>query len=148
VAQALDEAKRQRDLTKESLERNLGLFETRVRHELDWKARLRRDGARYAVYGAVAVAGLAGVYMLRRTVARGDDHEERPVARPGDLAGEIAELRKVLKGMEKDRGKGDGPMWTKLAVRVVSAAAAAGASSAMKRYMHSAQEEPERSSSR
>ena len=133
MATALDEAKRQRELTKESLSRNIELFESRIRHELDWKARLRRDGARYAVYGAVAVAGLAGLYMLRRAVSHGDEEfEELPVE---DIATELASLRLAIAGLEKKRRKEDQPAWQKLALRAVSAAAAAAGTAAIKKFV-------------
>ena len=55
VVQAIDQAERERELTKQSLAGNIDRLEARVRAELDWKARLRRDGVRYALVGGVVV---------------------------------------------------------------------------------------------
>ena len=132
MATALDEAKRQRELTKESLSRNIDLFESRVRHELDWKARLKRDGARYAVYGTVALAGLAGLFMLRRAVSHGDEEvEELPVE---DIATELANLRLAIAGLEKNRKKENTPVWQKVALRAVTTAATAAGTAAAKKF--------------
>src|SRR5579872_5959213 len=59
VAPGTDEAQRQKELTKQALEQSAGRLEQRVRAELDWKARLRRDGPRYAAIagGAVLLIG-------------------------------------------------------------------------------------------
>ena len=132
MATALDEAKRQRELTKESLSRNIDLFESRVRQELDWKARLRRDGARYAVYATVAVAGLAGLFMRRRAVTHGEEEvEEVPVE---DIATELANLRLAIAGLEKNRKKDDSPVWQKIALRAATTAATAAGTAAAKKF--------------
>ena len=56
VAPGTDEAQRQRELSKQALATSAGRLEQRVRAELDWKARLRRDGPRYAAIAGGAVA--------------------------------------------------------------------------------------------
>src|SRR4029077_7351301 len=45
VAPGTDEAQRQRELTKQALATSAGRLEQKVRAELDWKARPRRDRA-------------------------------------------------------------------------------------------------------
>ncbi|HEY8755811.1 MAG TPA: hypothetical protein VIN65_05610, partial [Candidatus Dormibacteraeota bacterium] len=79
MVQAIDQAERERELTKQSLAGNLDRLEARVRAELDWKARLRRDGPRYALVGGVVIAAAVGAIVLRRVV-RGDQAE--PDRRP------------------------------------------------------------------
>jgi hypothetical protein len=133
VVQAIDQAERERELTKQSLADNLDRLEARVRAELDWKARLRRDGPRYALIGGVLVAAAVGAIVLRR-VLRGDQHEpERPPTSFAEMATELAAIRKKLDSakLEPDGG----PAWQKLALRAVSAGAAAGGTYAARRFM-------------
>ena len=74
MVQAVDQAERERELTKQSLAGNLDRLEARVRYELDWKARLRRDGPRYVLIGGAVVVTAVGLLVLRRVV-RGDKAE-------------------------------------------------------------------------
>jgi hypothetical protein len=144
MAQAVDEARQQRDVTKESLARNLELFETRVRTELDWKARLRRDGARYAVYGGVALAGVVGILVLRKAVGRrGEEPEDINVTSLDDLVAELSALRGAVEKGEKKARKDNAPIWQKLIVKGVAAAAAAGATAAVRQFMESNAGQPE-----
>jgi hypothetical protein len=133
VAQAIDQAERERELTKQSLAGNIDRLEARVRAELDWKARLRRDGVRYALIGGAVVGAVVGVIVLRRVLS-GD--KEPSAAEPTtfqEMAAELAAIRKKLDAakLEPDGG----PVWQKLAVRAVSAGAAAGGTYAARRYM-------------
>jgi hypothetical protein len=138
MAQAVDEARQQRDVTKESLARNLELLETRVRTELDWKARLRRDGARYAVYGGVALAGVVGLFVLRKAVGRrGGEPEAVQVTSLDDLVAELSALRGAVEKGERRTRRDNSPVWQKLIVRGVTAAAAAGATAAVRQFMES-----------
>jgi hypothetical protein len=134
VVQAVDQAERERELTKESLEGNLDRLEARVRYELDWKARLRRDGARYALIGGAVVVTAVGLLVLRRVV-RGDKAEVQSSSPTTleEMATELAAIRKKLDSakLEADRG----PIWQKLALQGVSAAAAAGGTFAARRLM-------------
>ncbi len=132
MVQAIDQAERERELTKQSLAGNIDRLEARVRHELDWKARLRRDGVRYALVGGAAITAVVGAIVLRR-VLRGS--KEEPVAPPTsiqEMAAELAAIRKKLDGAKIEDGA---PAWQKLAVRGVSAAAAAGGTYAARRFM-------------
>jgi hypothetical protein len=136
MAQAVDEARQQRDVTKESLARNLELLETRVRTELDWKSRLRRDGARYAVYGGVALAGVIGLFVLRKAVGRrGGEPEQVSVTSLDDLVAELSALRGAVEKGDRRTRKDNAPVWQKLIVRGVTAAATAGATAAVRQFM-------------
>jgi len=75
VAPGTDEAQRQRELTKQALAQSAGRLEQRVRAELDWKARLRRDGPRYAAIGGAAIL-LVGTLVIVRARLRGKKAEE------------------------------------------------------------------------
>jgi hypothetical protein len=130
VAPGTDEAQRQRELTKQSLARSVGALEQRVRAELDWKARLRRDGPRLAAIGGAAIV-LVGTLVFIRSRFRGDAaEEETPAVTLDDLADQLRELRKqVAKGGDKT------PIWQKVALRGVSAAGAAGGAYVAKRVV-------------
>lgn len=134
MVQAVDQAERERELTKQSLAGNLDRLEARVRYELDWKARLRRDGARYALIGGAVVVTAVGLLVLRRVV-RGDKAEVQSSSPTTleEMATELAAIRKKLDSakLEADRG----PIWQKLALQGVSAAAAAGGTFAARRLM-------------
>ena len=134
MVQAIDQAERERELTKQALAGNLDRLEARVRHELDWKARLRRDGARFAVIGGVVVVAAVGLVLLRRAV-RGDKVAVEPSSPTTfeEMATELAAIRKKLDSakLEADHG----PLWQKVALQGVSAAASAGGTLAARRLM-------------
>ena len=130
MAPGTDEAQRQRELSKAALATSAGRLEERVRAELDWKARLRRDGPRYAAIAGGAVV-LIGVIVLVRSRLRGDtDQEETAPATLDELVAELQSLRKEIK-----KGGDKTPVWQKVVVRGVSAAASAGGAYAAKRLV-------------
>jgi hypothetical protein len=130
VAPGTDEAQRQRELSKAALATSAGRLEERVRAELDWKARLRRDGPRYAAIAGGAVV-LIGVIVLVRSRLRGDtDEEETAPATLDELVAELQSLRKEIK-----KGGDKTPVWQKVVLRGVSAAASAGGAYAAKRLV-------------
>jgi hypothetical protein len=145
VGQAVDQARQERDLTRVALEADIDKLERRIRHELDWKARLRRDGPQVvAIAGAVALVAV-GVIVLRARFGRGRAAAAAPeAATPSldELARQVRELREELHG--KRGGDGESrPLWQKLAIRGATAGAAAGASMVARRYAQRAQAEPE-----
>jgi hypothetical protein len=130
VAPGTDEAQRQRELSKAALATSAGRLEERVRAELDWKARLRRDGPRYAAIAGGAVI-LIGTIVLVRSRLRGDKSEEE--AAPATLDELVAELQSLRREIKKGGDKT--PVWQKVVLRGVSAAASAGGAYAAKRLV-------------
>ncbi len=130
MAPGTDEAQRQRELSKAALATSAGRLEDRVRAELDWKARLRRDGPRYAAIAGGAVV-LIGTIVLVRSRLRGDraDEETAP-ATLDELVAELQSLRKEIK-----KGGDKTPVWQKVVLRGVSAAGSAGGAYAAKRLV-------------
>lgn len=161
MGQAVDQTRRQVDLTREELEQtreaialNLHRLEDRVRAELDWRARLRREGpAIAAVLGGVAVLAVGGILLKRRLsppdrlapikgAARdARDRAERTRTSIEDLAADLAELRKELRDRRQGKVKGHEPLWQKLVLAGVTAAAGAGAKAAAARMVDRATED-------
>ncbi len=130
MAPGTDEAQRQRELTKQSLARSVGALEQRVRAELDWKARLHRDGPRFAAIGGAAIVLVGTLVFVRSRFRRDADDEVAPAVTLDDLADQLRELRKqVAKRGDKT------PIWQKVALRGVSAAGAAGGAYVAKRMV-------------
>jgi hypothetical protein len=130
VAPGTDEAQRQRELTKAALAQSATRLEERVRAELDWKARLRCDGPRYAAIASGAIV-LIGTIVFIRSRLRGDTDEEEAV--PVSLEELVAELHELRKDIKKGGDKT--PIWQKVVLRGVSAAASAGGAYAAKRLV-------------
>jgi hypothetical protein len=130
VAPGTDEAQRQRELTKQALAQSAGKLEQRVRAELDWKARLRRDGPRYAAIAGGAIV-LIGTLVIVRSKLRRDKGEE--AVAPTTLEDLAAELEKIRKEIKKGGDKT--PIWQKIVLRGVSAAGAAGGAYAAKQVV-------------
>ena len=128
MAPGTDEAQRQRELTKQALAESAGKLEQRVRAELDWKARLRRDGPRYAAIAGGAVLLIGTIVLVRSRLRR--DKEEEAIA-PTTLEDLAAELEKIRKEIKKGGDKT--PIWQKVVLRGVSAAGAAGGAEVAKR---------------
>lgn len=134
MVQAVDQAERERELTKESLAGHLDQLEARVRAELDWKARLRRDGVKVLLVGGAVVGAGVGIVVLRRSLGG----RKKQVAAPHptsmqEMATELAAIRKKLDDAKIEGG--GGPLWQKIALRAVSAGAAAGGTFAARRLM-------------
>jgi hypothetical protein len=131
VAPGTDEAQRQRELTKAALAQSAGRLEQKVRAELDWKARLRRDAPRYAAIAGVTIV-LVGTIVFVRSRLRGDAAEEEEMAAVtlDDLVAEMQALRKEVK-----KGGDKTPLLQKVVLRGVSAAGSAGGAYAAKRLV-------------
>ncbi|MGA8417863.1 MAG: hypothetical protein WB808_14755 [Candidatus Dormiibacterota bacterium] len=130
MAPGTDEAQRQRELTKAALAQSASRLEEKVRAELDWKARLRRDGPRYAAIAGGAIV-LIGTIVIVRSRLRGDKEEQE--ADPVTLEELVAELHELRKDIKKGGDKT--PIWQKIVLRGVSAAASAGGAAAAKRLV-------------
>jgi hypothetical protein len=130
VAPGTDEAQRQRELSKQALANSAGRLEDRVRAELDWKARLRRDGPRYAAIAGGAVVLIGTIVLIRSRLHRTEPEEETPPVTLDDLVAELQALRKEVK-----KGGDKTPVWQKVVLRGVSAAGSAGGAYAAKRLV-------------
>ena len=130
MAPGTDEAQRQRELTKQALAESAGKLEQRVRAELDWKARLRRDGPRYAAIAGGAVLLIGTLVLIRSRLRRDKGEEEIAPTTLEDLAAELEKIRKEIK-----KGGGKTPIWQKVVLRGVGAAGAAGGAYAAKRVV-------------
>ncbi len=97
MAPGTDEAQRQRELTKQALAESAGKLEQRVRAELDWKARLRRDGPRYAAIAGGAVLLIGTIILVRSRLRRGKEEEAIAPTTLEDLAAELEKIRKEIK---------------------------------------------------
>jgi hypothetical protein len=133
VVQAIDQAERERELTKQALAGDIDRLEARIRAELDWKARLRRDGVKYAIAAGIVVSAAIGVIVLRRALRSDRPEPDRSPTTLQEMAAELAAIRKQLDHAKIEADTG--PVWQKLALRAVSAAAAAGGTFAARRYM-------------
>jgi hypothetical protein len=132
VAEAVDQAERERELTKQALASDIDRLESRIRTELDWKARLRRDGVKLAIVGGVVVVAAVGVIVLRRSLKR----DEPVAAAPSNFQEMAAELATIRRQLDKAKIEPDaGPVWQKIAVKAVTAAAGAGGTYAARRFM-------------
>jgi hypothetical protein len=132
VAPGTDQAQRQRELSKQALEQSAGRLEQKVRTELDWKARLRRDGPRYAAIAGVAIV-LVGTIVFVRSRLRGEaveEEEETGAVTLDDLVAELHALRKEIK-----KGGDKTPFLQKVVLRGVSAAGSVAGAQAAKRLV-------------
>lgn len=127
-----EQTQQQLELTRRSLERNVDRLVARVRAELDWKARLRRDGPQIAaISGAVVAAGVL-VVLLRRRFRPSKDGLAVADFENMDLSDVAKELRALRKEIEKQRDGGGGPILRLATTAVGAAAGAAGRAAAAK----------------
>ena len=142
MGEAVAEARRQVELTREELEQDVVRFEARVRAELDWKSRLRRQGPQLAIIlGAVALVAVSAVAL--RHAVRAEERDPDPVPLEDlnrvtlrDVALEIRALRRDL---NRDRDKGKDGMGRKLALAALGAAAQLGGRMAARRVAETAE---------
>ena len=130
MAQAVEQAQKQRELSKEALVADLDRLEARVRSELDVKARLRRDGLRVLAVAAGAAVLVGGIVLLRARLGRrkGDASSEGPTS----FEEMAAELREIRKALEKQRG---GSFPQKAVLRLLTAAGSAAGSAAARQML-------------
>jgi hypothetical protein len=116
--------RREVELTRQALAEDVERFARKVRAELDWKARLRRDGPQIvAIAGAIALV-LVAALVLRHKLRSADPEEELlDAATVEDVARELKALREDL---EKRLGTSGGGILQKVAVAAAGSAATAG----------------------
>jgi hypothetical protein len=130
MGQGAAEAERERELSKRALATRVSALGSRVRGELDWRAKLQRDGLRYAVIGTVAVVVAATVIAIRARRPR-KESAEITVTSLDDIAAQLTEIRAELDRRRKD----DSPLWQRLAIRTATAAAAGAGGVAARKAM-------------
>jgi hypothetical protein len=126
VGEGTAEARRREvELTRQALAEDVDRFARRLRAELDWKARLRRDGPQIlAIAGAVTLV-VVGAFLLRRTLRHRGHEEEDDLA--GATVEDVArELRALRHDLEKRFDGSSSPIWQKVAVAAAGSAASAG----------------------
>jgi len=117
--------RRQVELTRQALAEDVDRFARRLRAELDWKARLRRDGPQIvAIAGAVGLV-LVGVLVLRHRHRAGRQQQEdlAVAATVEDIARELRALRDDVEKRLDGHGSG---LLQKVAVAAAGSAATAG----------------------
>jgi hypothetical protein len=117
--------RREVELTRQALAEDVERFARRVRAELDWKARLRRDGPQIvAIAGVIAVVLVAGLVLRHRLRSGDGDEDLLEGATVDDVARELRALREDL---EKRFGASSGGgILQKVAVAAAGSAATAG----------------------
>ncbi|HEY6379928.1 MAG TPA: hypothetical protein VI316_12185 [Candidatus Dormibacteraeota bacterium] len=133
-----EQTREQLELTRRSIERNVDRVVARIRYELDWRARLRRDGAQIAAIGGAIVATSVLVVVLRRTLRTRKDGYAIADFDSMDLKDVATELRAIKQELEKQRDGGGAV--AKLAYAAVGSAAGAAGRAAAARLL--GEEEP------
>jgi hypothetical protein len=129
VATGVAQAQQQRELTKQRLAADAARLQARVRAELDWRTRLKRDGPRLIALGAGAVVVVGAIAVLRARLRRRKDAEPASAATLDELA---AELREIRKHIDKS---GKPSLWQQAVLRGITSAGAAGGRLAAQRLM-------------
>ena len=122
MGEAVDQAQKQRELSKEALAADLDRLEAKVRSELDVRSRLRRDGPRVLALAGAAILLVGAIVLLRSRLRRHPDVEEDPAISLEEVAAELREIRRTL----ERQGKGTSSLAQKALLRGLSAAGAAG----------------------
>ena len=122
MGEAVDQAQKQRELSKEALAADLDRLEAKVRSELDVRSRLRRDGPRVLALAGAAILLVGAIVLLRARLRRHPDIDDEAAASLEEVAAELREIRQTL-----DRqSKGKSSLAQKALLRGLSAAGAAG----------------------
>lgn len=129
-----EQTRHQLELTRRSIEDNVDRLVARIRYELDWKARLRRDGAQIAAISGAIVATGALAYFLRRRFRKQKDGYAIADFDTMNLKDVATELKAIREELEKQRDGAGGPL-VKLATAAVGAAATAAGRAAAARLI-------------
>jgi hypothetical protein len=145
VGQATDQARHQVELTRVALASDIDKLEKRIRAELDWKARLRRDLPQIVAIGGAVVLVAVGGYLLKRrfghTAPASDEDGSMSLE---ELTRELRALREEIGGKRRSGTQGGSPpLWQKVAIRAATAGAAGGASYMARRYASHARDNSE-----
>jgi hypothetical protein len=117
--------RREVELTRQALAEDVERFARRVRAELDWKARLRREGPQIvAIAGVIAVVLVAGLVLRHRLRSGGEDDDLLEGATVDDVARELRALREDLE--KRFSTSAGGGILQKVAVAAAGSAATAG----------------------
>jgi hypothetical protein len=117
--------RREVELTRQALAEDVERFARRVRAELDWKARLRRDGPQIvAIAGVIAVVLVAGLALRHRLRSGDGDDDLLDGATIDDVARELKALREDLE--KRFSASSGGGLLQKVAVAAAGSAATAG----------------------
>lgn len=139
MGEAVGEARRRVELTREAVEADLARLRARLRAELDWRSRLRRDGPQLlAALGGVAVVGVAAL-SLRRALSRSRDGDRLADLDRVDLRHLALEVQDLRRRVERSRdGRRRGLVAT-LAGAAVAAAVEQGSRAAAQRLAEAAE---------
>jgi hypothetical protein len=142
VGEGTAKAKRREvELTRQALAEDVDRFARRVRAELDWKARLRRDGPQIvAIAGAVTLVVVGALVLRHRLRRRGGEEED--VLTGATIEDVARELRALREDVEKRlEGSSGSPLWHRVAVAAAGSAATAGGKAAAARLLDRAEAE-------
>jgi hypothetical protein len=121
-------ARQEHELRKRELAERVELFESRLREQLDWRSRLRRNRGKLIGVGAGAALLLTALILLRARL--GERSRDVAPATLDDVARELHDIRKQL-----ERRSGESPLWQRLVLRSAVAAASAGGAYAARRMV-------------
>ena len=122
MGEAVDQAQKQRELSKEALAADLDRLEAKVRSELDVRSRLRRDGPRVLALAGAAILLVGAIVLLRARLRQHPDIDDEAAVSLEEVAAELREIRQTL----ERQGKGKSSLAQKALLRGLSAAGAAG----------------------
>lgn len=135
MATAVAEARRERELSKQALAEQFGAAEAMVRSELDWKAKLRKNGPRLAVIGGAIVITTVLVMVARKTLAgKHEEEDDVEITTLEDISRELKEIREQLKKHDRGGGSAIRSAAFKAAGAVMATAGTAVARNAMQRF--------------
>ena len=128
---SVEDTRKQIDETRAELDATLGRIEARIHHELDWKARLRRNKTAVVIGGAgllaVVAAGVATARVVGSRRHRGIEEQLKTqlgaLVHFDDVKREVLRLREHLADVAAAQHRE--PLWHKIALRATTAMGAA-----------------------